>query len=233
MYTNVWNLHNLDESPQSQRNERLVNQKKVTCQQCHACFYFWKSLNVAPAWCFFWACFVIVNLANMFIIVEFQPLHLHFFIFFKTHEKHKKLNPQDYVWGHSKPQSVYVTVYSFLGPRPCRLLRRTCPVLGFFFFKLSVSPTKQQQKTPSKCAESYSTAHDIIYIHISISMYVYIHFLAPKVNLSKNSSSCPSLMKKSKKNAKNAIFWVSTLPSRFYATNLLHLLVAQVRWQVG
>ena len=117
----------------SQSNDRLVNQKKVTCQQCHACFYFWKSLNVAPAWCFFWACFVIMNLANMFIIVEFQPLHLHFFIFVKTHEKHKKLNPQDYVWGHSKPQSVYVTVYSFLGPRPCRLLRRTCPVLVFFF----------------------------------------------------------------------------------------------------
>lgn len=33
-------------------------------------------------------------------------------------------------------------------------------------------------------------------------MYVCIHFLAPKVNLSKNNSSCPSLIKNTKEKRK-------------------------------
>ena len=81
------------------------------------------------------------------------------FIFFKTHEKHKKLNPQDYVWGHSKPQSVYVTVYSFLGPRPCRLLRRTCPVLGFFFFLSWVFHQQNNNRKPQASVRNLTQQH--------------------------------------------------------------------------
>ena len=142
------------------------------------------------------------------------------FHFFKAHEKHKKLNPQDYVWGHSKPQSVYVTVYSFLGPRPRRLLRRTCPVLGFFFWKLSVSPTKQQQKTPSKCAESYSTAHDIMYIYI-YTLYLYLcmciyTFWLPKSSYRKKTRHVRVKIKKQTKTT--SFIFCLNLPSRVYAS---------------
>ena len=113
-----------------------------------------------------WACFVIMNLAKMFIIVEFQPLHLHFFI----KQKHEKETKSTGSCMGTFKATIRLCYCLFLSRTPSVQIVRNMSSLGSFFLEVECFTNKTTTENPKQVwgILLISTQYIDIYIYIYI-----------------------------------------------------------------